>query len=277
MCSSPNIVALPPTGGSVEIRSRGTSQTTFPTQRSPAKWIFSQYFYGPGKLAAERYVREVLHHRQYRVSERNIRLIRNLRALVPAFLQECLRSVEAGRYDIVGFTSTFEQNFASLCLARKIKERNPDTLIAFGGANCEAAMGVELHRNFQFIDIVASGEADISFPEMVKAVAAGRPLDAIAGLVWRREEETVVNGAAPMVRDLDALPIPDFDDYFARIAYGPLAGAFSPWLMMEASRGCWWGERSHCNVLRTQRGNDGLPLEAAATRPRRNGLPRQAP
>ena len=41
-------------------------------------------------------------------------------------------------YAIVGFTSTFEQNIASLSLARRIKMLHPNIAIVFGGANWEA-------------------------------------------------------------------------------------------------------------------------------------------
>ena len=47
-------------------------------------------------------------------------------------------------------------------------------------------------------------------------------------------------------QDLDRLPIPDYGDYFARLAGGPLAGEFVPRVPFESSRGCWWGEKRRC-------------------------------
>jgi ribosomal peptide maturation radical SAM protein 1 len=49
-----------------------------------------------------------------------------------------------------------------------------------------------------------------------------------------------------MVRDMDALPHPDFDDYFARLRASPLAAKIDPLLFFETSRGCWWGQKHHC-------------------------------
>ena len=46
--------------------------------------------------------------------------------------------------DMVGFTSMFSQNVATLAMARRIKERNPGVVIVMGGANCESPMGREL-------------------------------------------------------------------------------------------------------------------------------------
>ena len=52
--------------------------------------------------------------------------------------------------------------------------RTRDVTIAFGGANWEEAMGVALQRQFPFVDLVFSGEADESFPAVLAARAARR-------------------------------------------------------------------------------------------------------
>jgi radical SAM superfamily enzyme YgiQ (UPF0313 family) len=103
---------------------------------------------------------------------------------------------------------------ASLCLARLLKERFPHLRIAFGGANCETVMGEELHRQYPFIDFVASGEADRSFPALMCALRAGGSLSNIKGVVRRDNGSSVVAGRAEIVRDMDSVPYPDFDDYF---------------------------------------------------------------
>ena len=49
-----------------------------------------------------------------------------------------------------------------------------------------------------------------------------------------------------LVRDLDSLPYPDFDDYFARLARSSVRDDVHPTLFFETSRGCWWGQKHHC-------------------------------
>lgn len=49
-----------------------------------------------------------------------------------------------------------------------------------------------------------------------------------------------------MVSEMDALPWPDFDDYFDRLGRSPLRDEIDPMLLFETSRGCWWGEKHHC-------------------------------
>src|SRR5579885_2331629 len=108
-------------------------------------WIFAASLFGERIPPAERYFPEVLH-----------RLA--VRAQVDAYLDDCLANVPWEDYALVGFTSTFQQNLASLALARLLKERYPRLQIAFGGANCEGEMGITLHRLFPFVDYVCSGE-----------------------------------------------------------------------------------------------------------------------
>jgi ribosomal peptide maturation radical SAM protein 1 len=179
-----------------------------------------------------------------------------IRRYVPAFLQWCLENVAWQSYDVIGFTSLFEQNLASLALARLVKERYPEKYVVFGGANCEAEMGLTLHRCFPFIDFVCSGEADESFPELVNRLRYHHPVGGIPGIVHRENGKSICTGPASLVKNMDALPIPDYDDYFEQLQQSPVRQWISPSLLMESARGCWWGEKSHCTFC----GLNGLTM-----------------
>ena len=97
--------------------------------------------------------------------------------MVPYFLDHCLATVPWSDYRVVGFTSTFEQNIASLALAKRIKQNYPKISIVFGGANWEAEMGHELHRKFPFVDYVCSGEAETSFPALARCILTRTPVN----------------------------------------------------------------------------------------------------
>jgi ribosomal peptide maturation radical SAM protein 1 len=70
---------------------------------------------------------------------------------------------------------------------------------------------------------------------------------------------------AYMVRNLDELPYPDFDDYFARLKSSPLDARIEPLLFYETSRGCWWGQKHHCAFC----GLNGASLAYRGKDPRR--------
>jgi ribosomal peptide maturation radical SAM protein 1 len=171
------------------------------------------------------------------------------------FLDECLQSVDWGAYDLIGFTTSFTQNMASLALAQRIKLHFPGVRIAFGGANCEGEMGLQLHRSFAVIDFVCSGEADISFPRLVERMATGGDVHGIPGIISRRDGKTYyANLHPPRVQDMNALPYPEYSDYFEQRR--SLSAPGVPWVLMETSRGCWWGEKSHCTFC----GLNGLSM-----------------
>ena len=88
----------------------------------------------------------------------------------PQFLTWAMTAIDWGQYKIVGFTSTFDQNVASLTMAKLIKDLYPDVKIVFGGANYDGEMGLEYFRAFPFIDHVVVGEGEEVFPALVRHI-----------------------------------------------------------------------------------------------------------
>ncbi len=180
------------------------------------------------------------------------RKILEMRAAAEPFLDECVREVGRWKPRFVGLTSIMQQHVSSLALARRLKARFPEVFIAMGGANCEGIMGGETLRQFPWLDAVVSGEGDLIIHELVDRVLSGRPVTGLEGvfvapeLDGRFASQTFEN--APRADDLDALPYPDYDDYFAQ--FEDLQPALDelerPDVYFETSRGCWWGARSHC-------------------------------
>jgi ribosomal peptide maturation radical SAM protein 1 len=172
-----------------------------------------------------------------------------MRRLVPGFLAECVAEIAAERPKVVGFTTTFCQNMASLALARQLKLANPALRIVFGGANCEGPMGAALQRAFLFIDVVVRGEAENVVGPLFRDLIAGEPVRAAPGLCFFEGDRQVVtppSSTTPVA--MERVPVPHYDDYFRELSgYGfgqTLRGAV--FLSFETSRGCWWGEVAHC-------------------------------
>ena len=164
------------------------------------------------------------------------------------FIERCLDEVDGEAYGMVGFTSAFQQNMASLALARRLKARYPRLTIVFGGTNCQGDMGVELHRQYPFIDAVCLGEGDLVFPEFARRTLAGEDGAAMAGMAVRRGGEVVLPSRMTVpVEDMDSLPYPDFSEFFAQHKRSRTAAKYyPPAAVFETSRGCWWGAKHHC-------------------------------
>ncbi len=217
------------------------------------EWLFADDLFGDRIPSPEKYFAEVLDpimalagFPETHIANQKEEILR-IREKVGPFLDECVESVDWNEYAVVGFTSVFEQNVASLALARRLKERYPHLVIVFGGANCDGDMGPAMHRVFPFVDYVCVGEGDLNFPVLVKNVLEGLPVGDIPGIVRREDNQSVLPSRinAP-VKDMDSLPFPIFEDYISQVKKGNLMEDMEPRLFLETSRGCWWGEKQHC-------------------------------
>jgi ribosomal peptide maturation radical SAM protein 1 len=209
------------------------------------EWLFADALYGARPYADAAYVDEIL-RRTWHLTDGEVARLQRMRLPVEPFLAHCLETVRWADYTLVGFTSVFQQNIASLALAARVKRAYPELTIAFGGANWEDAMGVALQQQFPFVDLVFSGEADESFPAVLEARRLQRDLQGIRGVSARGAMRVAQPSPAARVQDLDSVPVPDFDPFLAQMRASPVTAGISPTLLMETARGCWWGERQHC-------------------------------
>lgn len=213
------------------------------------EWCFTEALYGEDAARTTGYVDEIL-RRAWGFTDAAVARVRRIHSLAAPFIAHCEATIAWCEYDVVGFTSTFEQNLASLALAKRIKTIAPQIAIVFGGANWEGEMGLELHRRFSFVDFVCSGEADESFPALLRCLRDGVPFNGAAdlprGIVYRGPTGSISTGPAALVTRMDDLPFPDFSDYFRDLGASTVAAHVLPSLLLETSRGCWWGARAHC-------------------------------
>lgn len=225
-------------------------------------WVFSSALHGVPSWRADEFDASM----EGKWTTRQRDLSHALHALAPAFVDGLARRIVAASPDVVGFTSTFQQNTASLAAARRVKELDPAIRTVLGGANCDGVQGAAMHRNFPAVDFVVRGEGEVAFAELLTALASdggnfangsahadggGRPDDkgfaAVPGLCWRDRDGVVqVNGASKAAIGPEAIVRPVFDDYFERVEGSVVQSWASPKLVVEGARGCWWGERHHC-------------------------------
>ncbi|GII84191.1 RiPP maturation radical SAM protein 1 [Sphaerisporangium siamense] len=232
-------------------------------------WIFSAALYDdPAWRVAEfrdRYTKSM--------TPDELSLTLRLHESAPRFVADLADRLAAIAPDIIGFTSTFQQTTATLATARRLKLLRPNTVVILGGANCDGVQGAALHRNFPFLDYVVRGEGEAAFPQLLTTLAGGvhPPLPTssaaeVPGLCWRTPDGTSV--ANPMrARPLRPSEIvaPDYGTYFDRLSTSTARDRIEPKLVVEGSRGCWWGEKHHCTFC----GLNGTALEFRSKSPDR--------
>lgn len=189
------------------------------------------------------------------------------RSGVGTFLDRLIDQNRLDTYQVIGLTSMFSQNLACFALARKLKERNPGVVVVMGGANCETSMGQVLARNVGQVDFVFSGPSLRSFPRLVRHLVEGE-LEKCHQLkgVFSKAKLAHSEGSGSEVGD--ELPIDedvalDYDDYLAALDRKRLSQVIEPNIVFETSRGCWWGERSHCTFC----GLNGVTMNYRAMNP----------
>ena len=214
------------------------------------EWIFASALFGQRPAADEEYLDRLLRPEvEDGLYPELLSRVLEARAVVDAFLDGCVEAIEQRRPRVVGFTSVFEQQMASLAAASRLEARRPEIAIVFGGANCEGPMGRGLIRAFPFVDAAVSGEAEALFPILVDRLLSGEPVDDLPGVLVQKGGGAKDDAPAPTPRpaaSLDDLPYPDFDDFFAQWAGSEASRELAPRLLFETSRGCWWGEKQHC-------------------------------
>lgn len=220
------------------------------------EYIFSDLVFGAAK--DEGYVTDIL--LKPTTKSIDVRRLQNsvdkAREIAPEFLEHCLAKTDWSAYDVVGFTSMFQQQLASLSLARRLKAAYPALRIVFGGSNCHGHMARGILESFPYIDAVCSGEGDDEFLELIRMPnidsvslrnfefqRLGRPLPPT--IITLVHGESKLQTAQKLV-DLSQSPPPDFSDFFQKVkSYGAVY-EFTPRLLFETSRGCWWGQKHHC-------------------------------
>jgi ribosomal peptide maturation radical SAM protein 1 len=180
------------------------------------------------------------------------RPLRDMREAAVSFIDTIARQIIGMNPRIVGCSSTFQQNCASLALLRRIRALKPRIVTVMGGANCESEMGRAVHSNFSWVDYVVSGEADDVFPSLCEHILSDKAARLPAEL--RRyvlSPETRAFGRMRAIEratqsDMDSLPLPDYDDYFRALRATGIHHFATPGLLLQTARGCWWGEKHPC-------------------------------
>lgn len=121
------------------------------------------------------------------------------------------------------------------------KSINPDILTVLGGPHPSCTV----EETLQFADTVVIGEGEEAFPELVSRFLEGsRDFTGINGCAFKSiDDGIIINSLNKPIRDLDAVPFPDFDNmpiehYFKKGHTFGIVQKTSRSLPIMASRGC---------------------------------------
>jgi ribosomal peptide maturation radical SAM protein 1 len=164
--------------------------------------------------------------------------------------QAAVQRVLAHDPDILGFSVGAQQAGPALTLAYLLRQARPELSMWLGGQSCMGSIGYAFLKSFPWVDAVFTGYAEQSLLSALTRQAKGQSLMGIPGLLSREALKAgaicVPGDDVPELADLDEIPYPDFGDYFDTLRALPDNLEIQPILVMESSRGCWWGARHPC-------------------------------
>ncbi len=128
------------------------------------------------------------------------------------FFPFVVKHLKSLSFDVFGFSSICGSFPLTLRLAREVKRLNPNARIILGGPQA-SVVDVATMSAFPFVDFIVRGEADETFPALLKALShtiAGE-WENIPGITFRRGNNVIRNKNAPAIENLDRLPLPAID------------------------------------------------------------------
>jgi radical SAM superfamily enzyme YgiQ (UPF0313 family)/MoaA/NifB/PqqE/SkfB family radical SAM enzyme len=114
---------------------------------------------------------------------------------------------------IIGFTVHFSSAWASLEIARRIKERDKSRVIVFGGPDCSLQQKGAYFIGQGCVDIVVCAEGEKPLFDIIDKIDSLKDIRSLPGCLLLRNGLVMDGGYMAGVEDLDRLPFADYSDF----------------------------------------------------------------
>lgn len=125
------------------------------------------------------------------------------------FIDNAEKEILAHSPKIVSFYTSCNIYHICLKIAERIKKVSPETYIVFGGPQADAC-AKETILAFDYVDFVCCGEGENTVVPFFKSLINGTPDLSVPGLVYKKDDELVVNPRPALISNFDELPFVDF-------------------------------------------------------------------
>ena len=159
--------------------------------------------------------------------------------------QEMLRDVEQFNPQFIGvYSTTFGWDKAKIAAQDLKKMFHGRVFLCAGGPYPIAAQERCLEDAGELFDAIVTGEGEFTVLEMVENLSAGKSLEGVEGVIFRKGEGIIKNPPRPLITDLDSLPFPARELLGDANQYIPPPATYrrKPVAVLLTSRGC----NRHC-------------------------------
>ena len=151
------------------------------------------------------------------------------RRRINGFAHAAAETIATSHAELYGFGSICSTYPLTVRIARALKDLSPASIILFGGPQA-SVVDTDTLQAFSFIDFILRGEAETSLPLLLDELIGNRSLEKVANLTYRHGSRVMRNANAPLILDLDLLPLPA---YHLLQDFGEMKR-----LPLEVGRGC---------------------------------------
>lgn len=177
------------------------------------------------------------------LDKRNIEtFVVDLNRLYYQYLQDSQYSLDTGAFfaylkdyfatlsfDVFGLSTICSSYPLTLRLAAAIKKNFPQSLIILGGPQA-SVVDMPTLDSFPAVDFIVRGEAEETFPALLQALATQTDYRNVPGISFREADTVVRTPPAPLIGNLDDLPLPAYHLYPHMTE--------SQYIALELGRGC---------------------------------------
>jgi radical SAM superfamily enzyme YgiQ (UPF0313 family) len=132
-----------------------------------------------------------------------------------SFINKFVDSILNNPSQIIGFSVQSTSKFFSLEIARKIKEKDKNKIIIFGGPLCfRSCYGIDILKDFQFLDYVCFGEAEEALPRLLNIIEKNGHAEHCSGFGCHLKDGTIIDaGDTQLIEVLDKIPFADYYNF----------------------------------------------------------------
>lgn len=194
--------------------------------------VFSSLLFPENKKAKELFYRSL--KQRFKAKNNNLNF-KEISKACKTVADEYIKSFNFSSFELIGISICLNQFTSGLYFAKKIKSLWPHVKIVLGGASVSGEIGPSVKEVFPFVDFIINGEGEAPLLKLCLDIKEGKAPE-------------ITNEEKRQIKDLNTLPPPNYDHYFKELFSIKGASGIQVVLPIEASRGCWWGKCTFCNL-----------------------------
>ncbi len=153
-------------------------------------------------------------------------------------VEDIILRIQTEGFNVLGISATTVAFHRALELAKAVKNVLPETIIVLGGPHVSSQPTHPM--KFDAFDFIVQGEGEKTLIELLQALENHSQFEKIKGLVFRNNNEIVVNEKRSYIEEVDSIPFPAYDLIQDMSKYIPPPSNYkrSPVANIITTRGC---------------------------------------